>query len=457
MSGSDSRIGSQRGRGFVVTLIVAAIVPLSDRRAARGAEAPPASISHALRQEAPSLIAAFRELGYKNVGVLKFRIIHGDGRPSDDAGPLCFGLADQLQVALLLANDLQDPVGIVHNASAVAAGIPGANHVTTEGRAAFFRRKYPLAWGDQEVEPDAFLSGIVEVPNDLGRIKVHVLAFDRKAPEKLVKLAEVDAPADRATFAGSGGGILVRGLISEDGQLAPSTLKIEDVRDDLHSPLTDPDAPVGLEVRYNDRPVPYEVGDGRLVVREPLEGEKVSFMIQKRDRTPDRYGVVLFINGLDTLDGRRRAVEVGGKWIVGPDSPQIAVRGFQAGLKENEPFSVLSRQDSNLLATQYGDDAGVVTFAAFREVTASRPNPRRLDELDDDVMAMKMAVLPTRTAKNLGGLLYQLRNPSVVGTTRGLLAPSDKREKALIQIVRFRGESTPFLSATFRYYTPRKP
>lgn len=457
MNCTISRIGSRGRRGASLALAAAALVLVSTQRPAIGAEAPPASITHSLRRQAPSLFASLRDLGYKNVGVLKFRIVRGDGQPSDDAGPLCFGLADQLQVALVLANDLEDPIGVLRDANAVAARIPGADHVTARGRAALFSRTYPLAWGDREVEPDAFLSGIAELPRDYGQIKLHVFAFDRGAPEKLVKLAEIEAPTDGATVAGAGGGFLVRGLVLEDGTLAPSALKVSDIREATDSPLLDPDAPVGLEVRYDDRPVPLQIENDRLVAREPSEGQTVSFVIRKRDQTPERYGVALFVNGLDTLDGRRRAIETGGKWIVGPDSREIVVRGFQANQKEIEPFKVLSRGDSERAAVQYGGDAGVVTFAAFRETAAPQPKPRPLGDIDDDVAAMKMAVLPTRGAKNLGGLLYQLRNLDGGGASRGLLVPGDERETAAIRVVQFQAESTPFLSATFHYYAPENP
>src|SRR5262249_22818055 len=138
------------------------------------------TLDGALLRLAPRVMRYLKDHGHQNVGVLKFRIKKDAEPASDQVGPLNLNLATRLEIALVLADDLEKPVGIIHDASAVAATIPGANHLTQPGRHALFTARYPLAWGDQQVEPDSFLTGDVTVSPDLRALTVSVLAFARQ-------------------------------------------------------------------------------------------------------------------------------------------------------------------------------------------------------------------------------------------------------------------------------------
>ena len=169
-----SKTGLRLAAASLMGLLCALPAPVS------AADAPSASLDRALQEQAPEILKQLREKGYKNVGVLKFRIKKGTDPVSDKVGTLNMFLADRLEVALILvnSNDPAKQIGIVKKASAVAAKIPGASHVTADGRAKLFQSEYPLAWGDSSVKPDAFLTGIAQVSADLKQITVGVLAFD---------------------------------------------------------------------------------------------------------------------------------------------------------------------------------------------------------------------------------------------------------------------------------------
>ena len=112
-----------------------------------------------LLKNSKPILEAVRAKGYRNVGVIKFRIKSGDGPATDRLGTMNLRLAEKLELALILANKLSDPIGIIRNANATAAKIPDASHLTPEGRAKLFSKDYPLAWGKTRVVPDAFLTG----------------------------------------------------------------------------------------------------------------------------------------------------------------------------------------------------------------------------------------------------------------------------------------------------------
>ncbi len=77
-----------------------------------------------------------KEHGVRNVGVLKYRVKKGDQPVSARIGTLNLDLAARREIALVLATDIKAPLGIIHDASAVTARTPGANHLTEPGRRA---------------------------------------------------------------------------------------------------------------------------------------------------------------------------------------------------------------------------------------------------------------------------------------------------------------------------------
>src|SRR5467141_1148920 len=69
-----------------------------------------------LRAAAPAVLKYVKAKKYENVGVLKFLVDRGDGKPTDNAGALNLGLADRLEVALILALP-NDDLGVIYRAS----------------------------------------------------------------------------------------------------------------------------------------------------------------------------------------------------------------------------------------------------------------------------------------------------------------------------------------------------
>src|SRR5262249_48446573 len=100
------------------------------------------SLELALVKQAPQLVRALRDKGYRRVGVLKFLVTKDGSRFSDNVGTLNLTLAQRLEVALVLANGPKETLGILRDASAVAATVKGANHLTRDGRLKLFNAEY---------------------------------------------------------------------------------------------------------------------------------------------------------------------------------------------------------------------------------------------------------------------------------------------------------------------------
>src|ERR1700722_733245 len=106
-----------------------AVVAAFSLLAALAAEDMPVdSLNRTLASVGPILIAKAKEKGYRNIGVLKFQVKKGTSPLTDNAGTLNLDLARRLELALILAknNNVADPVGVIKNASAVAAKLKDA-------------------------------------------------------------------------------------------------------------------------------------------------------------------------------------------------------------------------------------------------------------------------------------------------------------------------------------------
>jgi hypothetical protein len=435
-------------RGPILTLLLpAALLP-----AAAGRAAPADPLERALVRQAPKVIAYCQEKGYRTVGVLKFQVADEGGPARDDAGTFNALLAGRLEVALVLADDPRRPVGVIRDASAVAAHTPGANHLTAAGRRALFAARFPLAWGGREVEADALVSGVARVAADLRTVRVALTVYARGGePHALADLTAATGPgllgelgesfALRGAF--DGGRVDERPARPEEAAERAARVK----RGEAAPPLAS--APVKLEVRYDGRAAPLEARDGGLWVAEPAEGQKVTLVLT-RDGSGERYGAVLKVNGEGTLGRQRLPDLLCRKWVLEPGDGPGAVRGYQIDGEEAKEFSVTSRSRSAEREVYYGPDVGTITLTVFRE-RRGRPEPPDLSDEGASIEALGPARLPERAPESFAALKAQLLDEG----TRGLIEDGrviGQRVKA----VRFTPDPVPLMSVTVRYYKPSR-
>jgi hypothetical protein len=445
--------------GCLIVLSTYAVSPVL----AQAEELP--SLEHALLDNAAQILKFAREQGYQNVGVLKFRIREGNGQPSDRAGVLNLNLADRLELALIIKNKLREPVGIVHNASAVAASIPGANHLAAEGRAKLFSANYPLAWGKESVVPDAFFVGVVQVEDDFQTAVIGISAFDRKS-DKLQSVARFKARMTTNDLAEIGTSFTTRGIF-DNGQVNLSNedrnkqankeaaqvalaIKTKQAR----QPLDDPASPVVLTIQYDGQPVTVEFRDGGAFVPEPNEGQKVSLVVGRRnpeDKT--RYAVVLKVNGENTLYRQRKKDFDCNKWVLEPGDQPLTIDGFQITDTEKQKFTVLSKAASKSREMDYGADVGTISMTVFQPRSAATPPPppsNLLAEDAEDFAILSRGNFPKGTPESLAALKSQL----VASTqTRGLITEG-KTEAGATRTVKFDPDPVPVIVASVTYYKP---
>jgi hypothetical protein len=417
----------------------------------------------------PLIFDYLRKREFKNVGVLKFRVKGDEDPRAEPTGPLILNLATRIELALAVTNDARDPIGVIRDAGAVAAKIRGADHLEPDGRRALFQRRYRLAWGNEEVEADAFLTGLVEMSPDLSRLTVWIMGFGRDSAE-LEPVVKFTAAPDPPTLSEAGESFLVRGMTRPDGQmiLAPPEAAATSAgrirQDQQPHPIRDPEAPVALEIYYDKMPVPLEGRGSQASVREPREGQEVLFVLRKLDRSPIRYGVILRVNGRNTCAQERPAEPSQAKWVLSQNVPAIPVRGYQVEEGKAEPFRVASREESRRSHRNYGPDVGTIELVVYREKTAggggAAPGGAPADggprerQVPADERVVDNGRFPERPAEGPAELKYQLRaSVSQPSASRGLIQGAGE-VASKVRWIPFLVERDPVMSARIKYYRP---
>ncbi len=437
-----------RTRSFVnkLVLAVAALLLGGAWRAAGAAEAP--SLERGLVGQAPALIEHFKANDYKNVGVLKFLVAREGAKSfSDNVGTLNLMMARRLEVALVLANEPKRPIGIIRNASAVAARTKGANHRTPLGRKKLFGADYPLAWGKTEVKADAFVTGTAQISKDLRKLTVSLYIFDKRKNASEQVGEDFEVRNDAGKLAEMNESFALRGLF-DDGEAVKTAAQVNQKK--AQHPLADGTPPVHLTVLYGGKPVRVEYRDGKAFLPEPKEGQKVAFLLG-RDNSKARYGAVLKVNGENTIDHERQPDFHCRRWVLDVGTKPFLIKGYQVDDKTAEEFRGLSPSESKAREMNYGADVGTISLTVFRE----RQKEEVFDPLEvkeqKRARVVAKAQLPEKASYK--ALKAELMAEANEGETRGLIGEG-KKVASKVRIVTFKPEPIPVMSVTIVYYRP---
>ncbi|PQO28446.1 hypothetical protein DTL21_27985 [Bremerella cremea] len=424
-----------------------------------------------LLKQGPRVMDALKERGYQNVGVLKFRIKKGNEASVDQVGSLNMRLTKKLELALVVANDTRDPIGLIANASQIASEIEGASHLSEEGREKLFSQEYPLAWGDEKVVPDAFVTGVALISSDLRTMAVGILGFDSTS-EALFPIVKFQVALDLEDLLDSGESFTVRGVF-DDGSLSMSQEERKDkateealttslevkqetvnesspAKSKIH-PLASSDAAVLLEIRYDNEVQEIEFRDGAAFVPEPQQGQKV-FLIVRRKSSDKRLGLVLKVNGENTL-GRQTVADSQAKaWVLEPDRKEWGFQGYyDTSANTMEPFKVLSQTESKAKEIDYGEFAGSISISLFPEQKVKpKVSTELLTDEGEDFQILTQGDFPSEKPSNLGALKQQLAQ----NVTRGLISNGEAVGQTL-GTAKFVKDTIPIMTATVKYYSPQ--
>lgn len=432
------------------------------------------SVAEQYQKIAKQTLEGLRKDGIKSVGVLKFAVRVGDGQFPGNVGLLNTRLAERLELALVIANpahqsQLDKQVGVIRNASATAASIAGATHASEAGRKLLFSKAYPLAWelgGKTSVVPDALIVGVAQVHPNLRNMDIELLQI-RRSDLQLRPLANLTVKTELDDLLEGGESFTTRGLF-DDGQVTDSEKSVELVAQQAvairnksksdgspteakHPLAPGSGAPVKLEIFYNGVSQPLEFREGSAFVKEPLEGQKISFAVTRQEASKTRYGVLLQVNGENTLYRERKSNLKSSLWILEPAAKLFGVYGFQMSSGARQDFRVLSKRESELRAIDYGRDVGLIALVVFEE---AKGTPSALTDDALDLAVQSHASLPDATAPSRGQLGKSLFDQLLAqDSTRGLIAEGEQTKSA-VNSVTFERNPVPVMAASIHYYKP---
>jgi hypothetical protein len=425
---------------------------------------------------AKDTLKKLRAANIQSTGVLKFSVRVGEGPFPKSVGSLNLRLAEKLELALVMANPAQESqianqVGIVRGASDVANSIDGANHLTPNGRKLLFSKSYPLAWivrDESSIVPDSLIVGVAQVHADLRNMDVELQLLTKKDLQ-LQPLATLTVPTDLEDLIDSGESFTTRGIF-DDGSVQESGKKVElivqksfDIRQETtgklqpqvarqHPLAPSSNSPIQFEVWYDNQRQPIEFREGAAFMKEPREGQKVIFIVTRNGADQKRYGVLVRVNGENTLYRERTPDSRASIWILEPSLTKFSIQGFQLDKGTRQDFQVLSDRESQKRTIDYGRDIGLISIVVYQ--TQSTPIPSLSDD-QLDLAVLSQAQLPSKTAVSRGQLGKSLFDQLMAqDSTRGLIAEGQTKAAA-INTVTFDRDPIPVMATSIRYYAPR--
>jgi hypothetical protein len=440
-----------------------------------GLDRPP-TLERQLKDSAPQILTRLRERGIARIGVLKFRVQKPGGRVSDNVGTLNMFLAERLEAALALEDPVAEAgnIELVRKASQTAQQIPGASHLSEAGRQKLFSRRYPPAWGAQPMQVDAFLTGVAQFAPDNKSFDLGILAIRPSEPGLELLLPPVKVATTGAILHEIGESFQVRSIFDspEPTHLAELARQVRESPEQCFPLSHDP--VVVLRIFYDRQPVTLTFRDGQAWIPEPSAGQKVTFELERLDRADFALGVVLKVNGENTLYCERMRDLDCSKWVLTRDKPKGSLRGFQMrDHQQAKEFRVASAEESKNLEVYYGEDVGTISMVVFREqLHAAEPaaaepaaDERAADEpaaeaqgeqREDapDLDAILKAQFPEQTPPDLKALQDALRGVDDAVQARGVILGGREIRQA-IETTDKNWEPEPLMSAVIHYYSPQ--
>jgi hypothetical protein len=323
----------------------------------------------------------------KNVGVLPFRVKKGDDKPSFSAAPLCTGITGRLENALIMSNSLvkDETIGILANVSSLASkNRIGAWFSNEAERKKLFDLSYPLAWGNLKAQPDALLTGEIVNDGDCTKTKVKIEAIYRKDPSKLVPLAKFEVDTDRSLMGdlGYNFSLVGRGTRDRRDRMVASLVRRRGPKEPLPEGVeVATPANVGgmsVSIQYNGKdqeikPVSADAANPEYYIRPMEPGTRFTLTLTYNGKRTDALGVVVKVNGRNTLYGEQGDSITLSRRIYRPERDKNKPERYTGFTYEGEgkeegkvvPFKVLDAAESASREAQLGERVGWIDIDVF--------------------------------------------------------------------------------------------
>lgn len=441
-----------------------------------GHAAEPETIDEAFQQRAGAILEFARAKDARNIGVLKFQVRIGDEPATGSAGELNLNLARRLTVALILALP-DEKMGVIGNANEILAAMSTANTTSIEGRKSCFDgRGFTRAWNDRvTVTPDLFITGEAVLSKDRKTTTIKLVAFGEDGKED-TSIRGFTVPTSARTLIDTNHRYILtkkdhpdlfdgsKGFKEKTFREASQTESNKQVMERPNGgPTFERDLPVRVTVYYGDKPQSAVNG----AIPEPKSDDKIWFKVE--NLSEDRYGVVLKINGVNTIFDERLPDAECHKWIVEPRKT-IEIRGFQRAMKGSNDIVVLNSKQSLEAAAGFGPEAGTFRVTLFRDGSAdsavqkkpgenSEPTQTpKVDIKQQDAVAIARGVVLVKNIapRTLAILQKNLRTQALAEAGgRGIAVPDvDLKDREVVKVPFSPNPPLPIVSYPIQYYKP---
>jgi hypothetical protein len=416
-------------------------------------------IDDKLIENSDKLVKALQNKGFKNVGVIKFMVKRGKDKLDATVGPINLNLATRVENALILGMDPDKPLGVIRDATQVAATADPKMSVRNQaGRVALFKHSYPLAWGKDKVSADAFLTGTVDLSVDMKATKVEIGYFDKKG-DQIHELLAFTVATDRSILADSGQSFALR-TRSLKGKRTLSELD-----DDAAKSAADADGgnsitnqlggemPIKFEIRYNNTSQTISAdssSSGEYSVPTPNKGDTISFLLTNTSKA--KIGVVVKINGESTIGQEMNEDPACLKWILEPGK-QYGLKGFYS-MTDNSVtlFKVLDDDESAARMAEWSSGrprAGYIDVQVFQESDVSDESLK----VGRTLRGMSRAVEKKKHPATAAAARKLVQSLSNTAKSRGLIVAGEQKENQKIEEDQLKN-AQPSVHMHINYYKP---
>jgi hypothetical protein len=295
---------------------------------------------------------------------------------------------------------------------------------------------------------------------------ITIQAFGRESKE-LDKVCTFQAATDYRTLAETGrsfsrGGKTFGKEKEEEGstlygKLPPEVSESAQKNEKLPELDVFEGSPVKLEIYYckNGDSQGRRMGvQGYRVERSPAAGEKVYFVL--RNQSTQRYGVVLMVNGRNTIFSEEGDPARCHKWVLEPNG-EVTIRGFQtksASQDRAHGFEGLSPEESMRYSLNYGPTPGQFALVVFPEAKSDI----KVANYETTTLAISRGTLsPVAGQKpTLSALQAELRKKEEgpPSNARGMIGTGAELEQRVEYHKGFTSAPRPAFAMTLIYWQP---
>jgi hypothetical protein len=341
------------------------------------------NMDDAMLKAATEVLEYCQQKGWKNVGVLKFRVVeHHKGNKAHSTwneGRLNTYLARRLENSLVVVGN--GSVGVTRNAGAQAVlANKRVCYLQPAGRQQLFSRSYYMVAGAAPLKVDAFLTGTASISADFKDITVSIKAWDKTLDFQ--KIMHFNVRTDRSALVEMNRSFVIKRSAgkSTKSRNNADNAAVNNVANNAKNKNKNNSGNkflsqyLDFQLLYDNQPVAIQTGNdnSKFMVGSPQAGQKVFMQMTSKERV----AVVLLVNGMNTYlkEGPGKEPAQYAMWVLDQPGQKYGIAGFYPDAQKVEPFQALADDQSMTYPLADETKRGLIEIFIFKEGTTPESN-----------------------------------------------------------------------------------